>query len=142
MPLIEWSKAFEVGVPAVDFEHRQLVALINEGYQLYSDQGADQSTEFKVSEYLGEIYARISSHFALEEKEMKAVNYPEYDSHKEDHERLLDDIRDMMEIYENRGYFSEEELSQHLISWFTGHFGSHDALLHGRMAGASPRSSG
>ena len=130
MPLIEWSHAFEVGVPAVDFEHRQLVSLINEGYERFRQ---NQET-FEVTNYLGEIYTRISSHFALEEREMRARRYEKYEAHKADHERLLDDIRDMMEVYENKGYFSDEELAGHLHAWFTVHFSTHDAMLHGHLA--------
>ena len=41
---------------------------------------------------LGEIYARISAHFALEEKIMREAAYPDLGSHKADHEQLLDQL--------------------------------------------------
>ena len=48
-----------------------------------------------------------------------------------DHERLLDDILDIMERYENDAYLDyETELAAHLREWFTGHFKTRDARLH------------
>ena len=57
MALIEWRKEFETGVPDVDFEHRELVDLIN---ALHAEigQGADRT---RVHEFLGEVFARITN---------------------------------------------------------------------------------
>lgn len=64
MSFIEWKKEFSVGVAAVDHEHRELIELINELYRLTQTGGGyDQ-----VVAALGEIYAQIAAHFALEEK--------------------------------------------------------------------------
>ena len=62
MALIEWRSEFETGVADVDHEHRELVDLIN---QLHRELG-DNTAPDKVSAFLGEVYARISAHFALE----------------------------------------------------------------------------
>ena len=58
-----------------------------------------------VSEVLGEIHARIAAHFALEEKIMREAHYDRFEAHKEDHEHLLDEIRDIMDAYEDRAEF-------------------------------------
>ncbi len=127
MALIEWKEAFKVGVPSVDYEHRCLIDLLNElhaGLQGEADKEA-------VSRFLGEVHARISAHFALEEKIMRDHRYDLYEDHKADHERLLDEIRDIMEHYENDDYFNYEEvLASHLHGWFTAHFKTRDARLH------------
>jgi hemerythrin len=83
-----------------------------------------------VPDFLGEIYARISAHFALEESLMRAKRYAHFDEHKADHERLLDEIRDIMDDYEDRRIFDAEQLAQRLGTWFTVHFRTHDARLH------------
>ena len=127
MALIEWKEAFKVGVPSVDHEHREMIDLLNElhaGLQGKADKAA-------VSRFLGEVHARISAHFALEEKIMRDHRYDLYEDHKADHERLLDEIRDIMEHYENDDYFDYEEvLASHLHGWFTAHFKTRDARLH------------
>lgn len=126
MPLIDWKEEFSVGVAAVDHEHRALIDLINELYQSLKS-GDSKST---ILEFLGEVFAKISAHFALEEKVMRERNYDEYEQHKRNHELLLDEIRDIMDEYEDSQQFEHEELSRRLGNWFTEHFRTYDARLH------------
>ncbi len=129
MPLIEWRDDFSLGVPSIDYEHRELIELINELHASLSREDADITVE----DFLGEIYAKISAHFVLEEKMMREKSYDQYTEHKAARERLLDGIRDIMEDYEDEGYLNEEALAEHLRSWFTEHFKSMDARLHKRL---------
>ncbi len=129
MSLIEWDEKFSVGVAAVDHEHRELIGLVNEAHERLMHSG----TEGEVVDFLGEIYARISAHFALEEQLMRAKNYDGYGEHKADHERLLDEIRDIMDDYEDEAFFSEEQFAHQLRAWFIEHFRTHDARLHRRL---------
>jgi hemerythrin-like metal-binding protein len=126
MVLIEWKQEFAVGVPEVDYEHRELIALINE----LAATLERQDSELGVEEFLGEIFARISAHFALEEKIMRERRYDQYEDHKADHERLLDDIRDIMDDYEDEQRFDREVLAGRLSAWFGVHFRTKDARLH------------
>jgi hemerythrin-like metal-binding protein len=144
MSLVEWREEFNIGVPSVDFEHRELIALINKVHERMSQPGSDVT----IAEYLGEIYARIAAHFALEERLMRERQYDQLAEHKADHERLLDGIRDIMDDYEaatgtslsrsprpgpigeDKRLFDESQLAARLTDWFTGHFKTHDARLH------------
>lgn len=124
--LIRWRDSFSLGVPSVDHEHRELVELINE---LHAALHAP-ATDTTITEFLGELLARIGSHFALEEKLMRDSSYFRYREHKADHERLLDDIRDLMEDFENGREVDMTRLGQRLEAWFSGHFRTEDAMLH------------
>ena len=79
---------------------------------------------------LNNIYATIHSHFMLEEKVMKRNAYDEYEQHRKDHVRLLDDIRDFTMDLETSSEFDEQQLKQTLNDWFIVHFKTHDARLH------------
>ena len=126
MALIAWRKAFEIGIEAVDHEHRELIELINQLHERLGE-GATRET---VAEFLGEIHARISAHFALEERVMRELEYDEYADHKDDHETLLDDIRDIMDAFEEGSYADfEADLGAQLETWFGGHFRTKDARL-------------
>lgn len=126
MILIEWHEKFNLGVPSIDHEHRELIELINETYEL----AKHDESRMTLLDFLGEIYARISSHFALEEKIMREKKYDEYDDHKADHERLLDEIRDIMDDCERDNTFNEKLFSERLSLWFSNHFKTKDARLH------------
>jgi hemerythrin-like metal-binding protein len=130
MTLIEWRSDFETGVADVDHEHRELVDLIN---QLHEQMGSDASDE-TISAFLGEVFARISAHFALEESVMRKHDYDEYIEHKTDHEKLLDDIRDIMDDFEAGKYASyDEALETAVRDWFVDHFKTKDARLHNML---------
>lgn len=129
MSLIEWNEKFSLGVPAIDHEHQELIELINDAHRAVV---AGESTE-QVSECLGEIYARISAHFALEEKLMRESAYDEYAGHKADHEQLLDQILDFIDLCEAGGGFDDESFSDNLRDWFAEHFRTRDARLHHRL---------
>jgi hemerythrin len=52
-----------------------------------------------------------------------------------DHERLLDDLRDLMDEQADGTPLDEEQFAARLAQWFSGHFQTHDAGLH-RFLGA------
>lgn len=126
MSLIAWRDEFTIGLPDVDHEHRELIAMIN---ALHDSLGPGADAE-RIVAALGEIHARIAAHFALEERDMRKLNYTALVEHKDDHERLLDDILDIMDAVETPTDYDPEALGGRLSGWFTGHFRTHDAWLH------------
>jgi len=129
MSLIQWKNEFSVGNASVDHEHRELITLINELHASVS-RGSEQDL---VVEALGEIYAQVAAHFALEEKIMRDANYDHFRPHKADHEALLDTLADVMDAIENEGRYDERSLSAKMEHWFSEHFRTHDARLHRRL---------
>ena len=129
MTLLEWKDEFKIGIEEVDFEHQELIELINESFA--EVERANSSTA--VMDFLGEIFEKISAHFALEEKVMKSFRYEDYEEHKRDHERLLDSIRDIMDEFMLVEKIDEKLFGQQLRDWFINHFSTHDAQLHHRF---------
>ncbi|MBP9590709.1 MAG: hemerythrin family protein [Steroidobacteraceae bacterium] len=129
MTLIKWRDDFCVGVEEVDQEHQELIGLIN---TLHAALGGERSGE-RVEAFLGEIYADIAAHFALEEKVMRSRGYDALVQHKADHERLLDGLRDLMDEQSDGAVLDDGRFAQRLADWFSGHFGTHDARLHRRL---------
>jgi hemerythrin len=126
MGLLHWDKRYSIGIEAVDHEHRELVDLIN---RLYEEARA-RGSKVAVLGFFGDLFKAISAHFALEERVMRERGYDQLMQHKNDHERLLDEIRDIMEDYETTDLFDEQLLAQRLDAWFSRHFETHDARLH------------
>jgi len=133
MALLQWKDQYSVGVEAVDHEHKELIDLINRLY----DEASKEGTALSVSAFFGDLFKGISSHFALEEQFMRDRNYNQFAPHKADHERLLDEIRDIMDDFEQHEVLSSAELGARLEAWFGRHFETHDAMLHA-VLGAHP----
>jgi len=129
MNLIEWKDEFSVGVPSIDHEHKELIELIN----WLNDIAHSGSSYDNVIDALGEIYAQISAHFALEERIMREALYDGYAEHKEDHEDLLDELLYIMDRVDDDGAYDESRLGSELNRWFSEHFRTHDARLHQKI---------
>ena len=130
MPLIVWDESFKTGIAALDFEHETMIGLLNE----FADRLTTESSNDDVADFLGEVYANITAHFALEERIMREARYQGYDSHKGEHEQLLDELRDIMDQHEAEDSLDyRTKLSNHLRNWFVDHFHGEDAKLHGLL---------
>jgi hemerythrin len=129
MTLIEWKASFTVGVPDVDYEHQQLIELINDLHRAISGG----PTNAEVTAFLGQILAQIESHFALEERFMRERGYDEFPAHKSEHDDLLEELRDLMEAYDSGETPDLDQLGERLSLWFSTHFRTHDARLHNRL---------
>jgi len=129
MSLLQWKPEYSVGVESMDVEHREMIDLINEIYEkLDSAPDADQ-----IEDCLGDIFSTVSMHFALEESLMRKSNYAEYQAHKDNHEELLDQIRDLMDDFDADPASGAVQLEKRLSDWFAGHFATFDARLHGEL---------
>jgi hemerythrin len=131
--LIEWKESYRTGLEEVDHEHRELIELINRLYEQLHDRQAPLS----VPAFFGDLNRAITAHFALEERHMREHRYDQLREHKGEHERLLDEIRDLMDRYETTTDVRPESLGKALDDWFTGHFRTHDSRLH-QMLGSHP----
>jgi hemerythrin-like metal-binding protein len=134
MALLQWKPNYSLGIEAVDYEHRELIDLINQLHEALTKDGA----HITVPAFFGELHKGIASHFALEETFMRGHGYDQLADHKADHERLLDEIRDIMDSWEDATEpVAPEKLAEVLDNWFTRHFATHDARLHKKL-GAHP----
>lgn len=134
MALIEWQDSFALGIPEVDHEHKMLIDLIN---RLHGSL-LQAASKVEICDFLAELHAWIASHFALEESVMRRCGYDQLAQHKAEHERLLDEICEIMDNHMFDAYANYERvLAEHLREWFEAHFRNADRRLHDAL----PRSS-
>ncbi len=129
MKYLQWGEKFSVGVDSVDYEHQNLMEMIN---MIYAELEDRRDVE-KIKQTVGDIHAEVSAHFALEERIMLLAGYDEFAAHKIDHEELLDQIRTLMDAIEDDAEPALDSLSDSLADWFSRHFASHDARLHNKL---------
>lgn len=126
MALLEWKDQYCTGIEAVDHEHRELIDLINRLH----DELMKQHSKSSVEAFFGDLLKGITAHFALEERFMREHRYNGLPAHKSDHERLLDEIRDIMDGCLEADEIDQSTLVGRLDAWFSRHFETHDARLH------------
>lgn len=90
---LRWSDHLQVGVPAIDDGHRELIDLYNRIVWVCRNE----QTRTVICERIRSFLAYAQQHFRSEEQYMREVHYPEYVPHKADHDRLLQDGEDFIE---------------------------------------------
>ena len=114
---IEWSSALSVGIEEIDAQHKVLVDLLNQVHEAIQQRHGVEVTN-KIVERLGE-YTRI--HFAVEESLMRILHYPEYERHKDEHDRLIEQLNGLRAKIEEGKNSISFELAHFLKVWLTKH---------------------
>ena len=114
---IEWSNEISVGIEEIDAQHRVLVDLLNEIHEAIQ-QGRTIEVTKGIVERLDE-YTRV--HFAVEESLMRILHYPDYERHKEEHDKLIAQLTDLHSKLEKGKGAIGFELAFFLKSWLTKH---------------------
>src|ERR1700733_9439869 len=84
MPFIVWNDRLSVGVPSLDREHKELIAILNQLYDAIRSNAARDSfsnTLARLSEY-------TRYHFAHEEALFKNTPYPNAEEHCLEHSNM------------------------------------------------------
>ena len=126
MSLASLKDELRTGIDSLDYEHRTLVALMEELCESFDNAPSTGA----VSDCFGMLYAKVSAHFALEERLMREKHHGSYAAHKVDHERLLEQIRNVIEAYEE-GVCEDcgTSLRACLETWLWDHMRNADAAL-------------
>lgn len=114
---VEWSNELSVGIEEIDEQHKLLVGLLNQIHEAIQQRHGAEVT--------GEIIERLleytRTHFAVEESLMRILHYPDYESHKEKHEHLVEQlIVYRTKLAEGKSSISFE-LAHFLKVWLTKH---------------------
>ncbi|HUO99174.1 MAG TPA: bacteriohemerythrin [Rhizomicrobium sp.] len=138
MAYMEWSSAFNIGVPVFDDEHKKLVAMINAVADCIA-AGTHATALRKVENDLIE-YTIV--HFRHEEMYFDDFDYPDAQQHKARHAEMKARVFAMRdEVYNNPTPELAAEILQFLRDWLSEHIVGEDkpfgAFLKERGYGTS-----
>jgi hemerythrin-like metal-binding protein len=124
--LFEWNASFLIGIEELDYEHKVLIDDINRLHEELVRH--DQKSE--IEKCLGDIYARMQAHFALEEHVMKEHKYKFFDEHKREHDELLDKYTEyMLRFLNDTGTSSSIDIEDSLKQWVMNHIVTSDKKM-------------
>lgn len=93
---IAWNESLALGDPAIDADHRRMIALI-------ADLEAAAGGAFAVADVAGilrELAQLCREHFTREEALQRAAGYPDADGHRTAHEMLMKRLESVRAHYE------------------------------------------
>lgn len=131
MKKIAWSKAFSVGVRALDDQHKRIIGVLNE---LTDDPQAKVDSEL-ISDTLTRLTRYAVEHFREEERLMGLCEYPGIEEHKDRHREFRQKIVECCMAATLHVASVPGELLTYLRDWFKDHILHEDMKYKPFLAG-------
>lgn len=117
MPLIIWNEGFSVNVKEIDEQHKKLINLIN----MLHDAMKEGRAKKIVSEVLQGLVDYTKYHFSTEEKYMSIFKYPDYQSHKAEHEKFIEKVLEFAKDFSEDKIGLPIKIMPFLTDWLSNH---------------------
>lgn len=117
MSLIDWKEEYSLGVPAMDRDHRQLIAAMNQVHEL-AEQKADQAT---IDDAICELADLTAEHFAAEEQLMEKIQYPDLSRHRHIHKSMLHELGKHHSDFQAGDGAVDPAFFRFLVHWLSAH---------------------
>lgn len=132
MAFIEWSQAYETGIPEIDDQHRHLVEIVNTFEGAVRKNKATRITQ----EILRDLIGYTQEHFAFEEKCMAEAGYPGLQRHRALHRQLMQKVERFQYEFGTEGRWISRNLQEFLRYWLLSHIQTEDMAFARETRGA------
>ena len=114
---IVWDLVLSVGVDEIDADHRKLVDIFN----ILNHAVEEGESPGYLAAVLEELINCTVCHFSHEERLMLKYGYEKNEEHKEEHQELIQSVRDLQEKILRSGKVLVDEDIEFLEGWLTEH---------------------
>lgn len=122
MSQIAWRKEYEIGIEAIDNQHKSLITMLNK-----IDANREKIDKIPIlKEVLIGLVDYTKSHFHDEEAFMEEIGYPKLLEHRRQHQILTDQVVDILKRLRMGNFNINDELMSFLKKWVINHIMDHD----------------
>ncbi len=116
---LRWVKDFEVGIPLIDEEHKELILHFNQLYLLMKDGRGHEYFE----ELLLFLKNYVAIHFEHEEELQVKAQYPDYEDHKKMHLQFSSKVYELEQEYSGKQITDRDliHISIYIRDWLYRH---------------------
>ena len=122
IPIFQWRDAYNTNIKEMDEHHQQLFQMANRLFEEIHS-GKDKSV---LAETLDFLIHYTEEHFSKEEKMMEDYDFPEYEDHIKQHERLIFEVQEMKDKYAAGEIQMDMRLVNFLKDWIINHILTED----------------
>jgi len=119
---VEWKDDYSVGIDSIDQQHKKLLNLIN---QLQTAVDYSTGEQFE-REALDELVDYTKTHFSYEEGLMRDNDYPDFEAHKLQHEKMFKKVEEVLSEYEQDHDTAMSNAAEFLKDWLIKHINGTD----------------
>ncbi|MDR0718124.1 MAG: bacteriohemerythrin [Treponema sp.] len=125
MDYIVWLPEYSVGVAEIDYQHKELLNFMN--YAINHCTGNKREEMKFFNKTVDSAIENLTNHFSTEEKIMEKTNYPKYNEHKKEHDKITEELIVMIEGIKNGTVELElAEVISFLKNWILNHIPQYD----------------
>lgn len=119
-----WSQSLSVNVPKIDSQHQQLFKALSD-LQDAMKAGKGKEEVVKMLNFLSDY---VDKHFADEEDLMKKNNYPDFEKHKQIHEKFKSFVKEQKQKLSAQGADLSIviQIQQQVGDWLVAHIAGED----------------
>lgn len=122
---VEWDESLSVGIDAIDEQHRYLVDLINDLYDVVSQKSGAREVARLIK--ATDAYAKV--HFRSEEQMMQHHGYPGLHQQVQQHHAFEAKIREFYEELHDNPLVAQFDVLSYLRNWLIHHIRVEDTKL-------------
>ena len=119
---MQWREEYSVGITHIDNDHKKLISLLNQ-FSIAYDYAMSETFE---KEALDELVSYTKYHFEREEKLMSDNDYPDFEAHKAQHEQMIAQVEQFVQLYNEKGHDALNEIVEFLTGWLINHINGTD----------------
>jgi hemerythrin len=120
---IPWNSSYSVNVKEIDEQHKKLLEMINNlaDITLSESKVPTDDERNKLENILNELIRYTEYHFSTEEDYFDEFDYENADSHKKEHKKFVEKIKEFMKRFRNKEASISFELINFLQDWLIDH---------------------
>ena len=123
------EQSIDVGMDQMDGEHRVQMGLLS----AFRDAVTEGRAEAEVHEIVEQLIDYTKVHFMSEELLMRLYQYPHYEAHVAEHDRMIEQIEQARERYRGGDEKTTTETLDAVLEGLASHVGQSDRILGGYM---------
>ena len=114
---LDWNSSFATNVSKFDSEHRALFGMVNDLHDAMQQKRSREA----IGSVLNRLIDYTAKHFAGEEEAMTRSAYPDFASHKREHEKLVEQALGLKAKFDAGETLPAQGVIEFLQSWLINH---------------------
>lgn len=123
---LEWDDSYLLGIPEIDLQHKKLIAIANELYDVICGDESEYKTA--MPKILKKLTDYTVYHFSNEEELMQKIGYVGYAMHKNTHELFVKEVNFQIQNLSTESKTSVLAFYKYIASWVFSHIAKADKL--------------
>lgn len=123
---IEWSDEYLLGIPEIDNQHKKLVSLANDLYDVIA--GSPENYKINMSRVLKKLTDYTEYHFSSEEEFMRRYEYAGVDFHKVAHDGFINEVVNQIKLLSDEKIETGARFYTFVLNWVLTHIAKADQI--------------